>query len=65
MTPPNPSNWQNSLRTIAATAVLVALGLYIAISVMQAIARPLIGIILVAAVLYGIIRFERYRRSRW
>jgi uncharacterized membrane protein YfcA len=60
-----PGNWQNSLRGIAATAVLVAIGFYIAITLIQAIAKPLIGIVVVAAALYGIVRIERYRRSRW
>lgn len=65
MNGPYPGNWQNSLRGIAATAVLVAIGLYIAITLIQAIARPLIEMVVVTAVLYGVVRFERYRRSRW
>lgn len=65
MNTPNPNNWQNSLRGLAATAVLVAGGLYIAVQLIEAIARVLIAILFVAAVLYGIMCFERYRRSRW
>lgn len=65
MSAPDPGNWHNSLRGLAATAVLVAGGLYIAVQLIQAIAHILIAILIVAAVLYGAFCFERYRRSRW
>lgn len=65
MPPPNPNGWQSSLRGIAATAVLVALGLNIAVSLIMAVAGWLILIGIVVAIVYGIVCFERYRRSRW
>jgi hypothetical protein len=65
MNTPNPYSWQHSLRGLAATAVLVAGGLYIAVHLIEAIARILIAILVVAAVVYGIVCVERYRRSRW
>jgi hypothetical protein len=62
---PDHNNWQNSLRGLAATAVLVAGGLYIAVQLIIAVAHILIAILCVAAALYGAFCFERYRRSRW
>lgn len=60
-----PSNWQATLRGIAMTALLVAGGLYIAVRLIVAIAHVLIAVLFVVAVIYGIVCFERYRRSRW
>lgn len=57
--------WQSHLRGIAATAVLVALGLYIAVSLIMAVAAWLVAIGIVAAGVYCVVSFERYRRSRW
>jgi hypothetical protein len=65
MTAPNPNGWQSSLRGIAATAVLVAMGFYLAVSLIAVIAAWLVLIAIVVAVVYGVVCFERYRRSRW
>lgn len=65
MSGPEPAQWQASLRGLAATAVLVAGGLYIAVQLIQAIAQVLIAILFVAAATYAVVCFERYRRSRW
>ena len=65
MNGPYPGNWQSTLRGVAATAVLVAIGFYIAIHLIEAVAKPLIGIGLVVAVLYAITRLAQHRRSRW
>ena len=65
MSAPTPGNWQASLRSLAATALLVAIGLHIAASLIRAVAPVLMAVLVVAAVSYGIVSFERYRRSRW
>lgn len=65
MTDPGPNNWQATLRGFAMTALLVAGGLYLAVRLVLVIAHVLIAILLVVAVIYGVVCFERYRRSRW
>lgn len=65
MTAPTPGNWQASAKGLAATALLVALGLYLAVRLIEAVATVLIVIVAVAAFAYLVLLFVRYKRSRW
>ena len=65
MTDPGTTSRQATLRGLAMTALLVAGGLYLAVRLVLVIAHVLIAIVLVVAVIYGVVCFERYRRSRW
>ena len=65
MNTPEPRNWQNSLRGVAATCLLVAVGLYLAATIIEAIARILIAVLIIAGIIYAVVCFERYRRDRW
>jgi hypothetical protein len=60
-----PNNWQNALRRIAATCLLAAVGLYLTVDIIKAIAPVLIVLVVVVGVVYSVVCFERHRRSRW
>jgi hypothetical protein len=65
MTPQIPGNWQASAKGIAATVLLVAIGLYLAVRLIEAVATVLIVLAAVGALAYIVVLFVRYRRSRW
>lgn len=62
---PVPSNWQSSLRGLAATCFLVALGLYLAVQLIKAVAVVLIVLAAIAAAIYLGVCITRYRKSKW
>ena len=43
MTTPNPSNWQTTARGLATTVLLVAIALYIAVRLIEAVAGLVVG----------------------
>ena len=65
MTAPNPSNWQTTARGLATTVLLVAIALYIAVRLIEAVAEVLIGLTAAGAFAYVVVIIVRYRRSRW
>jgi len=65
VTPPTPSNWQSSAKGVAATALVVAIALYIAVHLIEAVAPVLIGIGVVLAIAYAAVIVGRRRRSHW
>ncbi len=60
-----PNNWQTSLKGLAATLLLVAIALSIAVHLLEAVAPVLITIGIVAAIAYAVFVVGRHRRSRW
>ena len=65
MTAPPPGNWQSSARGVAATVLLVAIALYLAVRLIDAVATVLVVIAAIAALGYIVVLVARYRRSRW
>jgi hypothetical protein len=65
VTASDPPNWQGSARKFAATALVVAIGLYLTVRLIEAVATVLVIIAAVGAFAYVLILVGRYRRSRW
>jgi len=65
VTPPNPNGWQTTARGLATTVLLVAIALYIAVRLIEAVAEVLIGLAVAGAFVYVVVLIVRYRRSRW
>ena len=65
MTTPNPTNWQTTARGLAATVLLVAIALYLAVRLIEAVASVLIVLAAAVAFIYVAFTFVRYRRTRW
>lgn len=65
VTPPPTDNWKTSAKSLAATALLVAIGLYLAVRLIESVATVLIVLAAGAAVSYIVVLIVRYRRSRW
>jgi hypothetical protein len=64
MSPP-PGNWQSRFKKVAATALLVAVGLYIAARLILAVAPVLIVTGLIGVGAYAGVLIARHRRSKW
>lgn len=65
MTAPPSGNWQSSARGLAATVLLVAIALYLAVHLIDAVATVLVVIAAIGALGYVVVIVARHRRSRW
>jgi uncharacterized membrane protein len=62
---PDPSNWHASARRLAMTALVVAIALYLAIHLIEAVATVLVILGAIGALAYVLLQVARHRRSRW
>jgi hypothetical protein len=62
---PDPSNWQATARKFAMTALVVAIALYLAVHLIEAVATVLVILSAIGALAYVVVQVARYRRSRW
>jgi hypothetical protein len=58
-------NWQTSAKRIATTALVVAIALYLAVRLIEAVAAVLIILAAIGAMGYVIMLVARHWRSRW
>jgi hypothetical protein len=65
MSVPTPSNWLSGLTRLATTALVVAVALYVAVHLIEAVAPVLLVVAAVGSVIYSAVLVARYRRSRW
>lgn len=65
MNAPTPTGMQGRARRLAATALIVAFTLWVAVSILESIAPVLITVAAISAAVYGGVLIARYRRSRW
>ena len=61
----DPSNWQTSAKRFAMTVLAVAIALYIAVQLIEAVSRVLVVLGAAAAVVYIVVAVRHHRRSRW
>ena len=60
-----PGGFQARAKALAATVLVVALALYVAVRLLESIATPLIVLSAIALVIVGVVLFVRMRRSHW
>ena len=65
MTAVDSPNWQTSAKRFATTALVVAIALYVAVHLIEAVAPVLLVVAAVGSVIYSAVLVARYRRSRW
>ena len=65
MAAPTPGNWLSNLTGLATTALVVAVALYVAVHLIEAVAPVLLVVAAVGSVIYSAVLVARYRRSRW
>jgi hypothetical protein len=58
-------NWQTSAKKFATTALVVAIALYVAIRLLEAVGTELIIVAGIGTFAYVILLVVRYRRSQW
>jgi hypothetical protein len=65
VTAPNPNGWQTTARGVATTVLLVAIALYVAVRLIEAVAQVLIALAAAGAFAFVVALIVHYRRSRW
>jgi hypothetical protein len=61
----DPRNWHTDAKRFAVTVLVVAIALYIAAQLIEAVLPILVVTGLVGAVVYVVVTVGRHRRSRW
>ena len=61
----DPTNWHTDAKRFAMTVLFVAIALYLAAQLIEAVLPTLLVIGAVAAVVSGVVAIGRHRRSRW
>ena len=61
----DPSNWHTDAKRFAVTVLVVAIALYIAAKLIEAVLPILVVIGALAALICVVVAIGRHRRSRW
>jgi hypothetical protein len=60
-----PGNWRSGITSAATTLLCVAIAIYIALRLIEAVAPALIAVAVVVVVASTAIMIARHRRSHW